>query len=120
MNITTMAKKKKALITVVVLFLTFQLAGCSSIQVGQEFDVQLFKSMVQPHVTTKAQVHAWLGAPTSTGVSLDKNGEQSDEWVYFHGTGKLSKMEAAKLKMLQIRFDKNGIINSYNWSSSKE
>ena len=119
MNNTIFTIKKTSLTLVVFLLLTLQLAACSSVQVGREFDVQLFNSMVKAKVTTKEQVRGWLGAPTSTGVSLDKDGELSDEWVYFHGAGKLSKMENADLKILQIRFDKNGIINSYNWSNSK-
>jgi len=112
-------KNYKLIISSVFLFLTLLLTGCSSIQVGREFDVQLFDSMVKTKETTKAQIVSWLGAPKSTGVSLDKDGEKSEEWMYFHGTGALSKMENAKLKILQIRFNTNGVVNSYNWSNSK-
>lgn len=119
MNHNTDNKSKTFLTLIVFLFLTIQLSGCSSVQVGREFDVQLFNSMVKTRVTTKAQVLGWLGSPNSTGVSLDKEGEISEEWMYFYGTGTLSKMENAKLKILQIRFSKSGTVNSYNWSNSK-
>lgn len=112
-------KKKKFFLITFFLFLTIQLTGCTSIQVGREFDVQLFDSMVKVKETTKTQVVSWLGSPKSTGISLDKDGEKSEEWMYFHGTGSLSKMENAKLKILQIRFNKNGFVISYNWSNSK-
>jgi len=116
-----MITKNKALITsIVFLFLTLQLAGCSSVQVGRDFNVQLFNSSAKANVTTKSQVRSWLGEPGSTGISLDKDGELSDEWMYFYGAGTLSNMQNAKLKILQIRFNKNGIINSYNWSNSKQ
>ena len=119
MNHNTDNKYKTFLTLIVFLFLTLQLSGCSSVQVGREFDVQLFNSMVKSGVTTKAQVLGWLGSPNSSGISSDKDGEISDEWMYFHGTGTLSKMEKAKLKILQIRFNKNGKVSSYNWSNSK-
>lgn len=112
-------KKKKLFILSLFLFVTLQLTGCSSIQVGRDFDVQLFNSMVKAQTTTKAQVLGWLGSPNSTGIAVEKDGEKSDEWMYFYGTGSLSKMDDAKLKILQIRFSKNGTVNSYNWSNSK-
>jgi len=104
---------------IALLFFTLQLAGCSSVQVGRDFDVQLFNSSVKANVTTRNQVQNWLGEPGSTGFSLDKDGELSTEWMYFYGAGTLSNMKNAKLKILQIRFNKNGIVNSYNWSNSK-
>jgi outer membrane protein assembly factor BamE (lipoprotein component of BamABCDE complex) len=112
-------QKKKFFLFSLFLFVALQLTGCSSIQVGRDFDVQLFNSMVKTQTTTKAQVLKWLGSPNSTGISLDKDGDKSEEWMYFHGTGALSKMENAKLKILQIRFNANGVVNSYNWSNSK-
>jgi len=110
---------KKSIISIVFLFLMLQLAGCSSFHVGHDFNILLFNSSVKVNSTTKAQVKKWLGEPNSTGISLDKDGEISNEWMYFYGTGAFSNMQNAKLKILQIRFNKNGIINSYNWSNSK-
>jgi len=115
-----MITKNKMLFTsVVFLILTLQLSGCSSVKVGRDFDVQLFNNSVKTQVTTKSEVRRWLGEPGSTGISLDKEGELSDEWMYFYGAGTLSNMQKAKLKILQIRFNKSGVINSYNWSDSK-
>jgi len=111
--------KYKLSFSLITLLITLQLSGCSSVQVGRDFDVQIFNSSVKANVTTKNQVKSWLGEPGSTGISLDKDGEFSTEWMYFYGAGSLSNMTNAKIKILQIRFNKNGIINSYNWSDSK-
>ncbi|MCW8900018.1 MAG: hypothetical protein OQK75_02705 [Gammaproteobacteria bacterium] len=112
-------KNKLRFISVPFLLFLILLSGCSSVQVGRDFDVQLFSSMVKAGETNKTQVHGWLGAPSSTGVSLDKDGELSEEWLYFHGGGTLPKMQDTKIKILQIRFSKKGVIKSYNWSNSK-
>lgn len=101
------------------IFLTLQLTACSSIQIGQKFNVQLFATKAKIGVTTNTQVQAWLGSPNSTGISVDKDGEQLDEWMYFNGTGTLPKMANTKLTILQVRFNKHGVLSSYNWSDSK-
>ena len=110
--------KMPAALLVILLF-TIQLTGCSSVKVGRDFDVQLFNSSAKVNITSMSQVRNWLGEPSSTGVSVDKDGELSDEWMYFYGAGTLSDMQKAKLKILQIRFNKKGVLNSYNWSNSK-
>ena len=115
-----MIVKYKVLLNIIVFaFITLQLTACGSVQVGHDFNVRLFKSSVKANVTTQSQVKSWLGEANSKGVSLDKDGELSDEWMYFYGAGSLSDMKSARLKILQIRFNKNGIVNSYNWSSSQ-
>ena len=68
--------------------------------------------------TSKAQVHIVLGAPKSSGISIYRHGERLLEWVYFYGAGKMSEMEEASLKILQIRFEQSGKLRSYNWSNS--
>lgn len=100
-------------------FLLVFLAGCSAIQIGNDFEVGLFSRMVKAGSTTKSQVQGWLGKPRSTGVSVDKDGDVTDEWMYFYGTGTLPKMQDTRLKILQVRFNKSGIVTSYNWSSDK-
>ena len=95
------------------------LSACSTVQIGRDFNMRSFESMAKSGETTKTQVHDWLGAPKSTGMSIDKDGDAFEEWLYFYGTGTLPSMDNAKLKMLQIRFDKNGIVRSYNWSNDK-
>lgn len=108
------------LMHVITLFIVMLLAGCSSLQVGRDFDMQAFESIAKVGKTTKAQVLDKLGSPKSTGISLNKDGERLQEWIYFYATGKLTGKEDTQLKMLQIRFDKNGIIRSYNWSNSNK
>lgn len=108
-----------SLIRLVFILLTLQLSACSAIQIGQKFNVQLFATKAKIGVTTNTQVQAWLGSPNSTGVSVDKDGEQLDEWMYFNGRGTLPKMADTKLTILQVRFNKLGVLTSYNWSDAK-
>ena len=68
--------------------------------------------------TSKAQVREVLGAPKSSGISINRDGERLVEWVYFYATGKMSEMEGAGLKILQVRFEQGGKLRSYNWSNS--
>lgn len=77
-----------------------------------------FENMAKVGETTKEQIRSQIGSPKSQGVSLNRDGERLFEWVYFYATAKVSDMDAAKLKILQIRFDHQGILRSYNWSSS--
>lgn len=92
------------------------LSACSSIQVGRDFDLPTFETKVQRGTTTQAQVRGWLGAPTATGVAVDTGGERYDEWTYYYGEGQLPNMPDARLKILQIKFDRQGIVRGYNWS----
>ena len=119
MKTTGGTKSKLGFIVLPYLLVLTLLSGCSAVQVGKDFDVQLFNSMAKAGTTTKAQVLGWLGKPGSTGVNLDKDGEASEEWMYFYGSGTLPKMQDTRLKILQIRFSKNGTVNSYNWSTGK-
>jgi len=108
------------LMKVVSLFTVMLLAGCSSIKVGRDFDTQAFESVAKVGETTKAQVLNKMGSTKSKGVALNREGERLLEWVYFYATGKLTGMDDAELKILQIRFDQNGIMRSYNWSNSNK
>lgn len=100
----------------VLLILT--LAACGTVQVGRDFDVRAFETKVERGVSTQNQVRAWLGEPTGTGVSVDTGGERFDEWTYYFAAGKLTDMSGSRVKMLQIKFDKQGIVRGYNWSTS--
>lgn len=95
------------------------LAACSTVRVGSEFDLRTFESKVQRGTTTQVQVRGWLGAPTGTGIHVDTAGERYDEWTYYYGEGRLPDMVNAEFKMLQIKFDKNGVVRAYNWSGGK-
>lgn len=104
---------------IITLFSLLTLLACSTIQIGKDFKLQNFSSNAQLGKTSKEHVLEWLGKPMSTGVAQKEDGERLDEWGYFYGSGQLPNMENTKLKTLQIRFDKEGIIRSYNWTGSK-
>jgi outer membrane protein assembly factor BamE (lipoprotein component of BamABCDE complex) len=95
------------------------MAGCSTIHIGSEFDLNAFSQQVQHGVTTKSQIRAWLGAPAGTGVSIDTKGIQFEEWLYYYGHGKLPAMKNVSLKTLQVKFDQAGVVRGYNWSDSQ-
>lgn len=118
MNINKYAKNKDRVIHLVLLFMVLLLTGCGSIQIGRDFDVKAFENMAKVGETSKAQVREVLGAPKSSGISINRDGERLVEWVYFYATGKMSEMEGAGLKILQVRFEQGGKLRSYNWSNS--
>lgn len=93
------------------------LAACSTVRVGQDFDLHSFEAKIERGVSTKNQVRAWLGAPTGMGINVDTGGERFEEWTYYSASGRLPDMAGAKVKMLQIKFDKQGIVRGYNWSN---
>ena len=101
-----------------VLISTILLAACSTVQVGRNFDVHSFEMKIERGITTQNQVRIWLGVPTGTGVSVDTGGERFDEWTYYFASGRLPGMSNTEVKMLQIKFDKQGIVRGYNWSTS--
>lgn len=100
--------------------IVFSLAACGTVQVGQNFDLRAFETRIERGVSTQSQVRSWLGAPTGTGVNVDTAGEHFDEWTYYFALGKLPDMSGANVKMLQIKFDKQGIVRGYNWSTSNK
>lgn len=96
------------------------LSACGPVKVGRDFDVGVFAAKLEQGVTTQEQIRSWLGEPTSVGVSLATDGERFDEWDYYYAEGDLPDMSAAKVKILQIKFDKQSKVRSYNWSASKQ
>ena len=118
MNINKHSQKKTLVIRVVSFFMVLFLAGCSTFQVGRDFDVQAFENMAEVGKTKKTQVRTKLGAPKSSGVTINRDGERLVEWVYFFATGKITGMDDVRLKILQIRFDQKGVMRSFNWSNS--
>jgi outer membrane protein assembly factor BamE (lipoprotein component of BamABCDE complex) len=104
----------------VILFAVFLLGACGSVKVGRDFDVGVFAAKLEQGVTTQEQIRSWIGEPTSVGVSLATDGERFDEWDYYYAEGEIADMSAAKIKILQIKFDKQGKVRSYNWSASKQ
>ncbi len=102
-----------------VLCLVLLLSACGTFQVGRDFDVGVFAAKIEQGVTTQAQVKSWLGEPAGVGISVEPGGERLDEWDYYYAQGQMQDMSTAKLKILQIKFDKQGKVRSYNWSTSK-
>lgn len=100
------------------ILLVAALAGCASVEIGSTFDPRSFEAEVQQGVTTRAQVQAWLGAPTSTGIAVDASGRRFEEWIYYHGEGRFPRLGGAEFKILQIRFDADGVVRAYNWSGT--
>ncbi|MHB8347660.1 MAG: hypothetical protein ACYDHM_10855 [Acidiferrobacterales bacterium] len=93
------------------------LAGaCSTVQVGRNFNVRSFASRVERGHTTEAQVRNWLGAPTSTGIVVQTDGKRFTRWLYYFGAGRLPRLSGAHLKMIEVQFDRRGIVRAYNWS----
>ncbi len=54
------------------------------------------------------------------GVSLESDGEHYDEWAYYFAEGDFPDMSGAKVKILQIKFDKQGKVRSFNWTTSRQ
>ena len=92
--------------------------GCATVQFGKEFDSARFETSVEIGVTTGVDVRAWLGDPVSTGVVVNESGERFTRWIYYFGKGRLPSLQNGKLKMLEVRFDRQQIVRAYNWSST--
>ena len=103
-----------------IIFSVAGLCACGSVKLGRDFDGADVATRIEQNVTTQSQVRGWLGEPTSVGVGLAADGERFDEWAYYFAEGELSDMSTAKVKLLQIKFDKRGKVRSYSWSSSKK
>ena len=116
MNIKIHKQKNYHIIPVAILFMITLLSGCSTINAGRDFDMQAFERIVKVGETTKTQVRNKMGSPKNKGISISRDGERLVEWLYFYASGKLPGMDDAQLKILQIRFDKGGILRSYNWT----
>jgi outer membrane protein assembly factor BamE (lipoprotein component of BamABCDE complex) len=100
--------------------LTIVLAACSTtwFHVGNDFDLNAFTTGVNRGATTRDQVRAWLGAPSSTGVDVETDGKRYDKWNYFFAEGNMSHVSGTTLKTLQIKFDSQGIVQAYEVSQS--
>jgi hypothetical protein len=96
--------------------LVLVLSACGTFQVGHDFDLAAFDSKVDRGATTQLQVKSWLGAPDSTGISVETSGDRYAQWTYYYGAGNLTGPTNARVKMLQIKFDRAGIVQAYNWS----
>lgn len=113
MNKNSVSLRHLALAAVVVPVLA---AGCSSIQVGREFNYEQFASKVRVGSTELSEVQAVLGPPMGKGLVAEADGSLYDQWTYYFGNGDINNSQKSKFKLLQIRFDQSGKLASYNWS----
>lgn len=95
-------------------------AGCASVNVGRDFDLRTFEDRVAVGETHRTDVRRWLGEPVSTGQVVRPGGQRMEEWTYYHGTGRLPRMDDARLKYLEIRFRRDGTVDSYKWSGDTD
>lgn len=102
------------------LFSASLLSACGSLQVGQEFNLRTFQDRVERGVTTQNQVRGWLGAPAGIGVDVDTSGERFEQWTYYRATGSMSDMSQADVRILQVKFDKHGIVRAYSWTNNEK
>ncbi|HKJ87733.1 MAG TPA: hypothetical protein VKA48_04415 [Gammaproteobacteria bacterium] len=100
----------------VLLLLGSLMAGCASVNVGQDFDLRTFENRVQVGKTERADVRRWLGDPVSTGQVVHADGSRLEKWMYYHGKGRLPGLSDARLKMLEVQFRKSGVVDNYQWS----
>lgn len=95
------------------------LTACSTtVQVGNDFDVTATSKKIERGTTTQNQIRSWFGSPTNTGVSVETDGRSFDEWTYYFAAGRLPNMSNPNMKLLQLKFDRQGVVQGYNWSSS--
>jgi outer membrane protein assembly factor BamE (lipoprotein component of BamABCDE complex) len=102
--------------TALAMVMAVGLSGCGMARFGHNFDLKAFESQVERGKTTQTQVRGWLGAPVGTGITVDPNGERYEEWTYYYGETRLPNGADAFLKLLQIKFDRAGVVRAYNWS----
>lgn len=92
-------------------------AGCATIKFGNEFDPAAFAEWVKRGETTQADVKARLGEPTSTGAVVENDGSYYTRWLYYYGKGKIHRLKNADFRVLEIRFNSESKVSSYNWSA---
>jgi len=93
--------------------------GCA-VNFGKDFDPKAFHKWVVTGQTSKSDVIKFLGPPTSKGMVIERDGTILTRFLYYYGKGKLSDMENAKFKMLEVRFTDDKKVSNYNWSAASE
>ncbi len=93
------------------------LGACTTVRFGQDFDPVKFQEWVKQGETSRQQVQNFLGAPTSQGEVIESDGKRYSRWLYYYGHGRIHRMADAQFKMLEVRFDEQDKVVSYNWSA---
>jgi hypothetical protein len=99
----------------VFLAVTF-LSSCAKLRLGEDFDIEKFKSQVKRGETTKAEIVKMLGPASATGMVVEADGTEYTRWLYYHMTGRLIRLRERSIKMLEVHFDKNNIVAKYDWT----
>lgn len=107
----------RLLVAIIPLGLILVLNACA-VKFGSDFDPEAFSDWVKRGETTRAEVIEFVGAPISEGSVVLGDGTKLTRALYYYGKGKLHSMNSAKFKMLEVRFDENKKVYSYNWSTS--
>jgi len=92
------------------------LAGCATVDLGEDFDLEVFEERVAVGETRRTEVRRWLGESMSTGQMVNSDGIRLEEWTYYHATGRLPGLKDAQLKYLEVRFRPEGTVDSYEWN----
>ncbi len=107
----------KSHIVLISLLLFSVLQGCA-VKFGHDFDPKGFHDWVKRGETSSIQVQEKLGVPTSQGMVVEGDGTSLKRYIYYYGKGKISNMNDAKFKMLEVRFGENNLVYSFNWSAA--
>lgn len=99
-----------------VLVLALGISACGVARFGRDFDIQTFENNIERGTSTQSHVRGWLGDPVSVGITVDVTGEHYEEWTYYYGETRLPNGADSRLKILQIKFDRSGIVRGFNWS----
>ena len=100
------------------MLLAVALSACGVARFGRDFDIKTFESKIERGASTQSHVRGWLGDPTSIGMTVDVNGERYEEWTYYYGETRLPNGADSYLKILQVKFDRGGVVRGYNWSGA--
>ena len=84
-------------------------AGCAT--AGKDFPVNKVKD-IRIHETTKDEVRSMFGSPWRIGI---EDGQTT--WTY--GKYRYQAFAEASTQDLVIRFDKNGVVNSYTFNTTE-
>lgn len=96
--------------------LTVSSCGGVQVQFGRDINLEAFKNQIQRGVTVRQDIELWLGTPQGVGLAIEADGTIFREWTYYYGNGNLSKTQNAHFKLLQIKFDDQGIVRAYRFS----
>ena len=108
---------KNSLFALPLALFILSITACTTIKFGNDFDPRSFEGWAKRGETTQSEVQKRLGPPTSKGGVVEHDGTYYTRWTYYHGTGKIYRLEDANLKVLEIRFNADKKVVSFNWSA---